>query len=130
MFHKAIYNTVWACEHIDVKLRFETLGQPVTHNMPVLLKHCATGHWLAADEVPYANDYGTEWEVSVHSFLTAAKTQQLSSEKGGKLTTDIPSRRQSDQNVWMVVTASDPSQEDELPEVHIRTAEDVIKEVR
>jgi Ca2+-binding EF-hand superfamily protein len=125
-------NTIWVLENNDSKIRFETLGTPVQPNIPVLLKHNQTGQWLASDLVNYKNDYGVEYEVCTHSFLSGGKTQQLSSEKAGKLTTDIPSRNQGDQNVWMICTAADPSQEEEkLPAEGVGTsAETLISQVK
>lgn len=110
-------NTIWVAEHVDPKARFEHNGVPIPANAPLILKHSLTGQWLASDRTPYRNDFGNEFEVSCHSFLVAKKTQQLGSEKQGKVTIDIPSRQQENQNIWMIVTASDPTQEREnLPQ--------------
>ncbi|CAG9310039.1 unnamed protein product [Blepharisma stoltei] len=102
-------NTIWVIEHSDPKVRFEMNGHPVGANQAVVIKHNLTGQWLAADNINYKNDYGSEFEVCSHSFLNHKKAQQLSSEKVGKLTVDIPSRHQGDENVWMFVTSNDPS---------------------
>ena len=55
-------------------------------NQPILLEHCATSHFLASDKLDYRNDFGTEYEVCVHSYATANKSQFLNLEKVGKLT--------------------------------------------
>mmetsp|Transcript_33401 Transcript_33401/g.58549 ORF Transcript_33401/g.58549 Transcript_33401/m.58549 type:complete len:484 (+) Transcript_33401:825-2276(+) len=110
-------NTLWVIEHANSKLRFEAQGTPVPANQPILLKHQATGQWLASDRVNYRNDFGAEFEVCTHSFLIPKKTQQLGSEKVGKLVIDTPARHQGDQNVWMAVTSQDPSfAEEHLPD--------------
>lgn len=116
MSHSKTANTIWVIEHADPKVRFESQGHPVQANEALVIKHNLTGQWLASDLINYKNDYGAEYEVCAHCFLNHKKTQQLSSEKAGKLTVDIPSRQQGDQNIWMIVTASDPaSAQENLP---------------
>jgi len=44
---------------------------------PILIEHCATSHFLASDSIQYRNDFGTEYEVSVHSYATNNKSQCL-----------------------------------------------------
>jgi Ca2+-binding EF-hand superfamily protein len=116
---------------VDPKVRFEHQGISVPANAPLVFKHKLTGQWLASDEVSYKNDFGNECEVSCHSFLIPKKTQQLGSERSGKLTVDVPARHQSDQNVWMLVTAADPSQELEtLPQDADLTVGQVLVQVK
>ena len=50
------------------------VGQPINANEPLLIKHCHTGQWLASDLVTYNNDFGTEFEVSAHSYINPKKT--------------------------------------------------------
>ena len=109
MHCKANYNTVWEVEHVNPNVRFETGGQPVRANEPILLKHLATHHYISSDNKPLKNDYGQEFEVSVYSHATQNKSQNLALEKTGKVTRDVPSKFQQDQNIWMFVTAPDPS---------------------
>ena len=59
---------------------------------PILIRHSATSHYLASDLVKIKNDFGTEYEVSVHSKKKKNKSQNLALEKGGRLTADIPSK--------------------------------------
>ncbi len=70
MIAKNIYNTVWKIVHGSPNLRIQTVGQPVQANQPILLEHCATAHYLASDKLDYRNDFGTEYEVCVHSYAT------------------------------------------------------------
>lgn len=35
-------NTVWEIEHVDPKVRFESYGESVKANAPILLKHSFT----------------------------------------------------------------------------------------
>ena len=50
------------------------VGTPIRANEPLLIKHCHTGQWLASDLVTYQNDFGSEYEVSAHSFINLKKT--------------------------------------------------------
>jgi len=83
---KNAYNTVWKVDHADPNLRLKLKGQPVESGAPILLEHCATCHYLASDKINYRNDFGMEFEVCVHSYATANKSQALNLEKTGKLT--------------------------------------------
>ena len=77
MVTKNIYNTVWRILHTDPNRRTPSIGEPVLANDPVLIEHCATSHYLASDNIEYRNDFGTEFEVSVHSHATKNKSQSL-----------------------------------------------------
>lgn len=69
-----------------------------------------TNQWLAADNKPYKNTFGEEFEVLAHNFLVQNKFQNLIQEKRGLTTVDIPSRAQKDENLWLIVGASSPEQ--------------------
>jgi hypothetical protein len=43
-----------------------------------------------------------------HNFLVNNKSQNLYQEKKGLTTIDIPSRNQTDENLWLVLGASSP----------------------
>jgi hypothetical protein len=73
MTAKNIYNTVWKIIHPNPNFRSTSLGQPVAANEPVMIEHCATCHSLASDNINYRNDFGMEFEVSVHSYSTNNK---------------------------------------------------------
>ena len=73
MAAKNIYNCVWKILHPDPNMRTPSLGHPVEANLPVLIEHCATSHYLASDKILYRNDFGTEYEVCVHSYATNNK---------------------------------------------------------
>jgi len=47
--------------------------------------------------------------VSVHSYATNNKSQNLELENKGAVTGDTPSKFQHDQNIWKLVTAPDPT---------------------
>ena len=92
MIAKNIYNTVWKITHADPNLRTSTLGQPVLANDPILIEHCATSHYLASDNTNYRNDFGSEFEVCVHSYATNNKAQNLALEQSGKITREQPTK--------------------------------------
>lgn len=70
-----------------------------------------TNQWLAGDTKTFENTFGKEYEVMAHSFLVNNKTQNLYQEKKGLSTIDYPARSQKDENLWLILGASDPSQE-------------------
>ena len=123
-------NTIWLAEHADSRVRFESQGLPVTANSDVVLKHNQTGQWLSSDHINYRNDFGLEFEVSCHSYLDTRKTQQLSSEKVGKITGDIPTRLQGLENVWRVFTSESPDQAEEKEEVTVLPPEAILASVK
>lgn len=54
-------DTVWVCETVNPKIRFESVGKPVPINAPVLIKHVFTGQWLGCDyPYMYSTDTGSE----------------------------------------------------------------------
>jgi hypothetical protein len=95
-------NTLWTVEHFNPKERFEGNGESVIAGEIVLLKHCATGQWLASDTVMYTNDFGKEFEVYAKSWLTNNKTQNLFSEKVGHISTSDTLRNQHNRNGWLI----------------------------
>lgn len=84
-------------------------GQPIELEQSILLEHCGTAHYLASDLIEYRNDFGAEYEVSVHSYGTLNKSQSLSLEKSGKQAAGTPTKFQEDQNIWSFVASQDPS---------------------
>lgn len=103
------YNTQWVVDSCDPNDRFERQGEPVKAGEPILLRHCHTQQYLASDSVVEKNDFGSEFEVSCHSFACQNKTQNLELEKRGNITTDVPTRFQQEQNQWVFETAPDAS---------------------
>ena len=130
MILKDIYDCVWEIEHVDPKVRFEMYGEQVPANEPILIKHSNTNHFLASDTVPYKNQYEGEFEVNVKSYAQNKKTQNLEMEKTGKITTDVPTRYQGDQNVWMICTAPDPTYAKPIEGDEEYTIEDLLKDIK
>ena len=123
-------NTIWIAERADSKIRFESQGTPLIANSDILIKHNQTGQWLSSDNINYRNDFGNEFEVSCHSYLNARKTQQLGSEKVGKITGDIPTRLQGIQNVWRVFTSDSPDAAEEKDEEQLKSPEVILNTVK
>lgn len=116
-------------EHIDPKVRFEMYGELVPANEPILIKHSNTNHYLASDTVAYKNDYGGEFECNARSYAQLKKTQNLALEKTGMITSDVPTRYQEDQNIWMICTA--PERVDyELQGDEEYTIDDLLRDIK
>lgn len=85
-------------------------GQVVKAGEPVLLRHVNTNIFLAADEkFKIKNDFGSENEVHCHNHSTNNKSQNLALEQEGRLTVDVPTKFQQNQNLFILHTAPDAS---------------------
>jgi Ca2+-binding EF-hand superfamily protein len=124
------YDCIWEIEHCDPNVRFEMYGELVPANHSVLIKHCSTNHFLASDSIVHKNQYGGEFEVSVKSYSQNKKTQNLALEKTGMITSDVPTRFQQDQNLWMICTAPDPSYAVPLEGEEEYTIEDLLRDIK
>ena len=127
---KDSYNNVWIIDHLDPNFRFERQGEPVSASEPVLIRHAATNHYLAADLNKIKNDYGNEFEVCVNSYATKNRSQNLALEKDGKMTGDLPTKFQEDQNVFYLVTAPGASYSLPIEELNKFTIEDLVNEIK
>eukprot|EP00929_Paragymnodinium_shiwhaense_P001380 TRINITY_DN101606_c0_g1_i1.p2 TRINITY_DN101606_c0_g1~~TRINITY_DN101606_c0_g1_i1.p2 ORF type:complete len:297 (+),score=84.07 TRINITY_DN101606_c0_g1_i1:123-1013(+) len=96
--------TTWQILHPDTENRFETEGEPVPAGSPVVIRHVATGSFLASDEIPYNNIFGLEFEVHCFPYFSLGKSQNLVGEMKGEITGDYALRRHGLQNVWTFVT--------------------------
>jgi hypothetical protein len=97
---------LWQILYPDTNARFEMDSEPVPAGSPLCFRHCATGSFLASDEIAYANIFGTEYEVHCYPYYSLNKTQNLTGEKKGVITGDYDLRRHGLPNIWTVVTAS------------------------
>jgi hypothetical protein len=98
--------TLFQILYPDTATRFEMDGEPVPAGSPICMRHVQTGSFLASDEIPYANIFGTEFEVHCYPYYSLNKTQNLTSEKKGEITGDYALRRHGLPNIWTVVTDS------------------------
>ena len=130
MHTKLVYNTAFVVQHPDPRERLEANGQQVLANSPVLLKHCATNHFLASDTLKCRNDFGTEFEVNCHSYGTNNKSQNLALENTGSITPESATKFQSDENMWMFVTAPDPSYSAPVEEEAEYTVDDLVRDIK
>ena len=124
-----IYNTVWEVEDVDPNTRLEAVGHPVVVNKPLLIKHSATCHYLASDLLEYRNDFGTEYEVNVHSYGTKNKSQNLALEGTGAIAGGQATKFQNEENKWTFQTASSPAQDYSIEE-KTYSIEDMLNEIK
>ena len=123
-------NSTWVIDYLDPNYRFEKQGSPVEVNDPILIRHLGTNHYLASDFNKLKNDFGQEYEVFVNSFASKNRSQNLALEKDGKITGDLPTKFQEDQNIFFLVTS--PGSQYALPieELNKFTVDDLIKEIK
>lgn len=124
------FNNTWIIDYLDPNFRFEKQGSPVECNDPILIRHVATNHYLASDFNKIKNDFGVEYEVSVHSYMSKNRSQNLALEKEGKITGDLPTKFQEDQNVFFFVTAPGPEYAQTIEILNKFTVEDLIREIK
>uniref|UniRef100_A0A0G4H371 Uncharacterized protein n=1 Tax=Chromera velia CCMP2878 TaxID=1169474 RepID=A0A0G4H371_9ALVE len=105
-------NTIWEVVHPDPKIRFEMKDKEVPANEVLVFRHVATGRFLGSDKLPYLNDYGSEYEVACHSYLSANKTHNCYSELKGSITADYELRRQALPNLWTIFGQDPPAEQE------------------
>jgi len=98
--------TLFQMLYPDTATRFEMDGEPVPAGSPLVMRHVATGSFLASDEIPYQNIFGTEYETHCYPYYSLNKTQNLTSEKKGDITGDYQLRRHGLPNIWTIVTGT------------------------
>lgn len=130
MHSKDSYLGTWIIDSLDPNDRLELQGEPVRAAEPILFRHCQTQHYLASDNVRYASTFGGEKEVSCNSFCLLNKTQNLSLEGKGSITTDVPTKFQQDQNVFFMVTAPNASYSAPVEELQKFNINDLIEEIK
>jgi len=101
-----IGETLFQILYPDNTTRFEMDGEPVPAGSPLVMRHVSTGSFLASDEIPYQNIFGTEFEVHCYPYFSLNKTQNLTGEKKGEITGDYSLRRHGLPNIWTIATAT------------------------
>lgn len=124
------YNNVWVVDHCDPNCRFEMQGEPIKASEPILIRHCQTQQYLAGDSKSFKNDFGTEFEVSAHSFCNQNKTQNLALESRGNITVDVPTRFQNDQNVFCFECAPTANFDRSIEELQKVDVAELVQEIR
>jgi len=124
------FNNTWIIDHIDPNYRFEKQGTPIEVNDPILIRHLATNHYLASDFNKIKNDFGVENEVFVHSFASKNRSQNLALEKEGKITGDLATKFQEDQNIFYFLSAPSAAYSQPVEELNRFTIDDLIKEIK
>ena len=106
-------DTVWRCEAADPRLRFELEGSPVPANAPLIVVHNATNACLAAQKkYPYFTDFGNEFEVCVHTFLSS-KGKRATFAKESEGDSDV-APAELEENHFAFLTAASPEMEEPL----------------
>jgi hypothetical protein len=123
-------NSTWIIDYLDPNFRFEKQGSPVEVNDPILIRHLGTNHYLASDLNKLKNDFGSEYEVFVHSFASKNRSQNLALEKDGKITGDLPTKFQEDQNIFFFVTSPGPQYALPIEELNRFSVDDLIREIK
>lgn len=98
--------TLWQILHPDTEARFETDGAPVEAGSPIVLRHVQTGSFMASDDIPYSNLFGTESEVHCYHYFSLGKSQNLVGEMRGEITGDYCLRKHGMPNIWTAVTGT------------------------
>ncbi len=124
------FNNTWVIDHIDPNFRFEKQGSPIECNDPILIRHLSTNIYLSADLNRVKNDFGVEFEVTVTNHSSKNKSQNLALEKDGRITGDIPTKFQEDQNIFYFVTAPGPQYALSIDQLNSFSVEDLIKEIK
>ncbi|XP_017124399.1 cilia- and flagella-associated protein 161 [Drosophila elegans] len=65
--------TNWFCRHIDPKQRFESEGEDIPSNSPLVIVHATTNRNLAAENVLTQTLFGPEFLVSVQNYRNICK---------------------------------------------------------
>ncbi|KAH8372852.1 hypothetical protein KR009_006572 [Drosophila setifemur] len=60
--------TNWFCRHVDPKRRFESEGEDIPSNSPLVIVHATTNRNLAAENVVIQTLFGPEFLVSVQNY--------------------------------------------------------------
>jgi Ca2+-binding EF-hand superfamily protein len=106
------FDTVWRVELKNHSRRVVATGSPAKANEEVIIVHCGTAAPLASDtkfRVP--NDYGIEWEVHAHSYVSIFKKQEMQALHNGSTTVEQPVRSNQKQNHWAFLSASSEEME-------------------
>jgi len=125
------FNMVWIVDSMDPNERMERQGEPIRSGEPLLLRHLSTGKYLAADPKKFfKNDFGTEQEVSCHSYNGINKTQNLALEQKGALTADVPCRFQGIENQFCFELAPSAEFDRPIEELGKVSTEELIGQLR
>lgn len=125
------YNSVWVIDSCDPNDRFEMQGEIVQSDKPVLLRHVQTCVFLGTDNtLKYKNEFGTEYEVHCHNHATNYKTQNLEMEYKGRLTSDVPSKHQHENNVFVLKSAPEPQYDKPIDDLQKFNMKDLLRDLK
>ena len=128
---KADADSIWIIDHVDPNLRFERQGRGVRAGEPVLLRHVRTCIYLASDDAyKVKNDFGSENEVHCWMHSSKNKSQNLCLEREGRITVDVPTKFQTEQNTFTILTAPDASYARPIEELAKFDVNDLLRDIK
>ena len=92
-------DSVWQVLTPDPAMQLASEGQPVLLGAPLLLRHVMTQQCLAAEAAAVGTDWGTEREVSVHTFAPAVHVASLQAAAASKPEAALL-KAAAEANVW------------------------------
>jgi hypothetical protein len=95
-----------------------------------LIRHLSTNHYLSSDLNKIKNDFGTEYEVCVANHSSKNRSQNLALEKEGRITGDLPTKFQEDQNIFYLVTSPGAQYAQSVEVLNKITIEDLVREIK
>ena len=102
------YGMVWEIKRVANR-KYQPKGQPIRAGDSCVVLHRATGTPLACDtSYTLASEFGTEYEVAGHKYLSYGKTLNLILEQDGVCTGDVGQRAELNPNMWQISTAREP----------------------
>lgn len=106
-------------------------GEIVKAGDPVLIRHVTTCVYLGSDDAyKVKNDFGQENEVQCCNYSSKNKSQNLSLEREGRITVDVPTKYQLAQNVFCLLTAPDASYARPIEELAKFDLQDLVREIK
>lgn len=124
------YECVWVVDNISDR-NYHSKGEIVQAGNPYIITHGATRSPLAADPAfPMATNFGGEYEVACHPYLSTKKTLTMIREKDGITTGDVGQRRQGSQNFWRFVMSSDPAAAEDKRQFLPMTADGILAKIK
>lgn len=98
----ASYECVFEVLTPDPAKRLVSEGVPLMAGAPVVLKHCQTNQCLAVPGFSFPNDFGHEFEVCGHTFVSAGNAYVMRGLATGK-PTSMTTKAPGDVNTFVVV---------------------------
>ena len=127
---KMHYDFTWTAQKVATRL-YQPEGDPVLASDTIVITHNATRAPLAADSAYPANtDFGGEYEVACHQYLSRGKALTMIGESKGICTADVRQRGELTQNRWQFITAETPEDSVETRAFNAMTPDVVLQKIK